>query len=204
VPPSMFLPINQDTTKSKTFISTAFTPTNSQTAVGFPLDTVDRGTGDNERIGSKWMPTAVHLRGVVNANPLGNDTQVLGYYVVWDKSPNGASAPFNQVFTGSTPMFAFPSSTSDDRFKVIFQKRYNLTIQNTIPGEANSNSQHLVDQYIKLPPRLVCHSVLGSTVGSIAERSMGALLLYAYTRSGARSTTTAIMTVSHRLYFNDV
>lgn len=204
IPAAVSLPINIDTTKQKTYIAQYYTPTNDPTAVGFVMDDIGRGTSDTERVGSKWMPTALHLRGRVNANLGGNDTQILGYYIVWDKSPSGAAAQFSQVFTGSSPFFSFPASSTDDRFEIIAQKRFNLTVQNTAPGEANSNSQHLVDHYIRLPGKHVCHSTIGTTSGAIGNRTMGALLMFMYSESANGSQVTSNATLSHRTYFADV
>ena len=202
-PPLSRSNINSDTTKTKTFARSVVPMIDSMASQGISLDTVDRGPGDNERIGAKWKALAVHFRGSIQASMVvgGVPLTTAGYYVVWDKQPNKASATFTEVFAGSDPASSFAAVSNDDRFVIVKHRRVNITMQDST-GDANDNSQHQLDDYIKLGAGKVCHSTLGTTSGIIANRTTGALLLFPYSDKAAGQFE-PVMTFGYRTYFED-
>ena len=205
--PSM-APSNSSTNKSLTFDAVGYYPEDVITNTGYLMDNVARGTADNQRIGSKWRPQALHLRGLVQTvqNAEHTDQIMSGYYVVWDKQPNQSLAQFSSVFIGTSAPFAFPSAGGDDRFVILRHKTFNMTYQGqpTGVGDANSNSQYLIDDYIKIPPNLICHANSIGSDGGIGTRISGALLFFPFSSKGDQSASRPLMRLSHRLYFAEV
>jgi hypothetical protein len=162
------------------------------------MDTVGRGTTDNERLGHKWRDVALHLKGIYHGAP-GPTVAWSGYYVVWDNQPNLTTAVWSDVFSGEGA-FAYPQLSTEDRFKIIAHKKY-------ASGPLNSdmdNSLQTIDHYVKLPTGLVCTSAVGGLgTGAITERTSGVLLLFAYSTQGSAATQPVIQ-MSHRIYFEDV
>lgn len=202
-PPLSRANINADTTKCKTFARTIVPMTDGTALLGISLDTVDRGPADNERIGAKWKALAVHFRGSVQGSMVagGVPLTTAGYYVVWDKQPNKQSAQFSEVFAGTDPASSFAAVSNDDRFVIIKHRRFNITMQDST-GDANDNSQHQLDDYIKIPAGKICHSTLGTTSGLIGNRTTGALLLFAYSDKAAGQYE-PVMSFGYRFYFED-
>lgn len=202
-PPLSTSNINSDTTKFKTFARSVVPMINSMTSPGIQLDSIDRGTSDLERIGSKWKVLAVHFRGSIQASMVvgGVPLTTAGYFVVWDKQPNKASALFGDVFSGSDPASSFALGSGDDRFVIVKHRRFNITMQDST-GDANDNSQHQLDDYIKLGASRVCHSTLGTTSGLITNRTTGALLLFPYSDK-ASGQFEPVMSFGYRTYFED-
>ena len=202
-PPLSRTNINSDTTKFKTFARSVVPMVNAMTTVGLQLDSIDRGTSDLERVGSKWKVLAVHFRGSVQGSMVagGVPLTTAGYFVVWDKQPNKAAALFGDVFSGSDPASSFALGSNDDRFVILKHQRFNITMQDST-GDANDNSQHQLDDYIKLGAGKVCHSTLGTTSGIITNRTTGALLLFPYSDK-ASGQFEPVMSFGYRTYFED-
>jgi hypothetical protein len=202
-PPLSRTNINSDTTKFKTFARSVVPMINSMTTAGLQLDSIDRGTSDLERVGSKWKVLAVHFRGSVQGSMVagGVPLTTAGYFVVWDKQPNKAAALFGDVFSGSDAASSFALGSNDDRFVILKHRRFNITMQDST-GDANDNSQHQLDDYIKLGAGKVCHSTLGTTSGIIANRTTGALLLFPYSDK-ASGAFEPVMSFGYRTYFED-
>ena len=191
-------PVNSDTIKSKSFVPVQFTAINNVAQIGNPMDIVARGANDNQRLGHKWRDVALHLKGIYHGSP-GPVISWSGYYVVWDKQPNLATAVWSDVFSGEGA-FAYPQLSTEDRFKIIAHKKY-------ASGPVNSdmdNSLQTIDHYIKLPAGLVCTSAVGGLgTGAITERVSGALLLFAYS-TRAVVAEQPLIEMAHRIYFEDV
>lgn len=202
-PPLSRSNINSDTTKFKTFARSVVPMVSAMTTPALQLDNIDRGSSDLERIGSKWKVLAVHFRGSIQASMVvgGVPLTTAGYYVVWDKQPNKTSALFGDVFSGSDPAASFALGSNDDRFVILKHRRFNITMQDST-GDANDNSQHQLDDYIKLGAGKVCHSTLGTTSGLITNRTTGALLLFPYSDKAAGQFE-PVMTFGYRTYFED-
>jgi len=196
------LPITIGTVKSKTYQAIGFRPDNVMTNAGTLVDTIDKGTADNQRIGSKWNPTALHLKGYVRGQATSPAYVNTGYYVVWDRQPNRALATQQDVFVGTAPSFMYPAPSTDDRFLIIHHKIFNVVVPDA--GVVGDKSQFIVDDYIKLPARLTCHAALGSSAGGINDRVSGALLLFVYSSEGVASIARPQANLAHRIYFNDV
>lgn len=191
-------PVNSNTIKSKSFLPFLFPAINNVAQVGFPMDTVGRGTTDNERLGHKWRNVALHLKGRYHGAP-GPNNSWAGYYVVWDQQPNLATAVWSDVFSGEG-VYAYPQLSTEDRFKILAHKKYTS-------GPVNSDmstSLQTIDHYIKLPPGLVCTSAVGGFgTGAIGERTSGVLLFFAYSAASTAASQPLIQ-LSHRIYFEDV
>ena len=196
------MPVNADTVKSKTYTALSIPLENVMTNVPALVDSVARGSGDNERIGTKWNPTALHLKGFLRAASLSN-LVTAGYYVVWDKQPSGALAAFNEVFIGQQAPFMYPSASTSDRFRIICHRKFSL-VTGTTQGTFTEGAQHIIDDYIKLPAGLVAHAQLGTTSGNVNDRVSGALLMYPYSSESDQAASRPTLTFGHRIYFNDV
>lgn len=194
-------PINSDTTKSRTFQALVYRPNNIMTNTPAQMDVIERGAGDNQRIGSKWNPTALHLKGWMRGTSAQAAYVNSGYYVVWDKQPNKALPPMNDVFIGLAPSFMYAAASTDDRFVIIGHKEFNVVCPGA--GVLGDKSQYIIDDYIKLPPRLICHSTLGTNSGLIGDRQSGALLLYVYSSENLADITRPTLSIAHRIYFQD-
>ncbi len=194
-PPPSRLPITSGTVKATTTTQGTIACNNVTTTPGVLLDTVVRGDEDDMRNGSKWRGTALHLRGTFAVQ---TDPVSAGYYVVWDKAPDGALATWAQVFDLAGP-FAFANEGGSGRFRILHKKSFDAPIQ-ALGGD---NTQQTIDDYIQLPAGLVCHSAQGGNgTGVIGERSIGALLLFGF--SDAVLVDQPTITVSSRYYFADL
>ena len=193
--------INADTVKSRTFQALVYRPNNVMTNTPAQMDVIEKGPGDNERIGSKWALTALHLKGWMRGTSAQAAYVNSGYYVVWDKQPNRALPPMNDVFIGTAPSFMYPAASTDDRFIIIAHKEFNLIAPGT--GVLGDKSQYLIDDYIKLPRNLICHSTLGTSSGLIANRQSGALGLFVYSSENLADVTRPTLSIAHRIYFQD-
>jgi len=191
-------PVNSQTIKSKSFLPFVFPATNLVAQIGFPMDTIARGTTDNERLGHKWRDVALHLKGRYHGAP-GPVNSWCGYYVVWDSQPNLSTATWSDVFSGEG-VYAYPQLSTEDRFKIIAQKKFTS-------GPVNSDmdkSLQTIDHYIKLPAGLVCTSSVGGLgAGAIGERTSGVLLVFAYSDQ-PNPANQPLIQMSHRIYFEDV
>lgn len=191
--------INDKTIKSATFATTSYIPTDSLAAQGYLMDVVARGTSDTERIGSKWNPVALHIRGsgfVTTPN-----TQVIqGYYVVWDAQPNQGTAVMNDVFIGTDAINSYAAASANERFTVLANKKWTNV---TSTGFNTENSIKIVDDYIKIPKHMVCHATIGGTIGGAVTRTSGALLMFPYSNQPTTSPQIPSLELSHRIYFED-
>ena len=191
-------PVNSHTIKSKSFLPFTFPAINNVAQAGFPMDTISRGTSDNDRLGHKWRDVALHLKGRYHgAN--GPINSWSGYYVVWDAQPNLATAVWSDVFSGEG-VYAYPQLSIEDRFKILAHKKF-------ASGPLNSDmdkSVSTIDHYVKLPAGLVATSSVGGLgTGAIGERTSGVLLLFCYSNR-AVATEQPLIEMSHRIYFEDV
>lgn len=197
--------VNSRSLKAVTYVQQTIRPDSVITNQGLVMDVVTRGTGETQRLGHKWKVTAFHMKGHIRMNSAGGEDYAnAGYYLVWDRQPNGNAAQFSQVFNGTAAPYAFPALSGDERFKIIAHKYYNLTFQTT-GGDPNSNGQYVIDDYIPMPAGLVCCGTVGGQgLGTIAERQTGALLMFTYSGKSAVTDARPVMVVAHRIYFDDV
>ena len=196
--------VNSRSIKAVTYTQQTLRPDSAITNTGLIMDVVTRGTDETQRLGHKWKVSALHLRGHIRLNTGGGEDYAnAGYYIVWDRQPNGVAAQFQMAFNGTSAPYAFPALSGDERFKFIAHRQFNLTMQST-GSDPNSNGQHLIDDYIRLPPGLVCCGTVGGGQGTIDQRQTGVLLMFTYSGKGAASDARPIMVVSHRIYFDDV
>lgn len=188
------VPIGSQTVKAKSFFPVVLPATNTFAIAGHLLDVIAKGIGDNERIGSNWEDTAVHLKGTVEAV---DANTVFEYFVVWDKQPNQATALYNDVFAGD-PTQSFYRPGYDERFVII--KKFRKAMSNSV----GSDLPHFVaiDDYIKLPKGCIARASLTGVTGTIAARSNGALLIFP--GSNKAGLLAPIFDVAVRVYFNDV
>jgi len=196
--------VNSRSVKAVTYVQATFRPNSSITQAGYPVDVVPRGTLETNRLGHKWKVTALHLRGHIRIAQTAQDYANSGYYVVWDKQPNGAAATWGSVFTGNSAPYSFPALSVDERYKIIHHRIFNMTYQGQAL-DANSNSQYVIDDYIKLPAGLVCCDTVGSQgTGVVADRQSGQLLLFPYSGKAAAADDRPNLNIAYRIYFDDV
>lgn len=172
------------------------------------LDIIAQGAGASQRIGQKFKVTGIHIRGEMlfpTENIIRTDTA--GYYLVWDRQPNGAIAVLNDILdtegTDVTSADAFPLASNEARFIILARKSHNFVKQQTQPTAFDD--RWTVDHYLQFNRSLIATSKnvdeLGSTPsGGIGTRSSGALLMLPF----GNNTTELPFTYSYRLYFEDV
>nr|AGA18442.1 hypothetical protein [uncultured marine virus] len=196
--------VNSRSLKAVTYVQSNFRPSSAITQAGVPVDVVPRGALETQRLGHKWKVTALHLRGHIRIAQTAQDYANSGYYVVWDKQPNGVAAIWDNVFTGNSCPYSFPALSGDERFKIIHHRIFNLTYQGQAL-DANTNSQYVIDDYIKLPAGLVCCDTVGSQgTGAVADRQSGQLLLFPYSGKAAGADDRPNLNIAYRIYFDDV
>lgn len=207
IPPKGAMAINRLEVKQRTFNGQS-NPAWSESPTS-QLDIIAQGTQVGQRIGQRAKVTGVHIRGEMRmpAASLATD-DTAGYYLVWDKSPNGSLASRESILDvagGVSNADAFPLTSNGERFIILARKVYNL-----IKSEAESADfvgRSTVDDYYQFRKPLVSTTFNldeGSfnNDGTVATRSQGALLLLPFGNNDQANATT--FTFGYRLYFTDV
>lgn len=167
---------------------------------------VQQGSGVYARIGQRYRPLALHIRGTITVNLSATQLldDIVGYYVVHDKAPNGVIATISQIFNNSSNdmIRAFPDqsfSVLGNRFTII--KRFTCTINPTL-AESEGVNVKAIDHYIKIPKSCgTTNYTLASTFGTMADCVNGAIYVIPF---GTQSSNYPSMNYSSRLYFEDV
>ena len=165
------------------------------------VNNVDQGTGNADRLGYKIRCTGVHFKGEFSCQQDGPRAAIVGYYVVWDKSPNLTLATTSNVFNinaGAGYDMANTFPIDNDRFMIL--KSFRRKISNSTASHANTV---LVDDYIKLPKSCVTSYVKGNASGGIANLQQGALLLMPYVavKEEAAGASQIILNRTAELFF---
>lgn len=138
------------------------------------VNNVAQGTANADRLGYKMRNSALHIKGHFSSNTGAPYQGIIGYFLVWDKSPNTALALPSDIFNinagaGYDLGNTFPLDR--DRFVVLKSMRRKTT------KFANAGLNHqLVDDYIPLPKYCVTSFTKGNASGNIANTQTGALL----------------------------
>ena len=138
------------------------------------VNNVAQGPANADRLGYKMRNTALHIKGQFLSNNTGPYMGIVGYFLVWDKSPNTALALPSDIFNISAGAGYDLGNTfplDRDRFVVLKSMRRKVT-QDPRAGL----NQHLVDDYIPLPKYCVTSFTKGNASGAIANTQTGALL----------------------------
>jgi len=186
-------------TKSRKFANAQYPLTELGPTVTH-VNVIPQGTGNADRDGYKMRNTGVHLRGQFHIPGTGPQAAVLGYYLVWDKSPNTTAPAISDIFNidaaaGYDLSNTFPKD--NDRFVIVKSARRKLTAS----SGAGANIS-LVDDYVKLPASCVTGFTKGNGNGTIAATQTGGLFLIPYGKVVVNGTiTTMILNVTTELFF---
>lgn len=205
-PPPGRKQINSREKKQRTF-NLQSTPCSSVSPPNH-LDVIAQGTGASQRLGQKYKVTGVHIRGeLLLPTETGIRSDTAGYYLVWDRQPNGAVALLGDVLdvesAAVTSADAFPLASNESRFIILARKSHNLIQQQT--GTTTFEDRKTIDDYFQFRKILIATSKnvdeLGSTpLGGIGTRMSGALLMIPFGNNLAEVT----FEYSYRLYFEDI
>lgn len=198
-PPPSRVPTGSLETKSRKFANAQYGLTELGPTVTH-VNVIPQGTGNADRIGYKMRNTAVHFRGQYHIPGTGPQAAVLGYYLVWDKSPNTTAPTISEIFNidaaaGYDLSNTFPKD--NDRFVIVKSNRRKLTAS----SGAGANIS-LLDDYVKLPASCVTGFTKGNGNGTIAATQTGALFLIPYGKVVVNGTiTTMTLDVTTELFF---
>lgn len=186
-------------TKSRKYANVQFALTELGPTLNH-VNVIPQGTGNADRLGYKMRNTAVHMRGQFHIPGTGPQAAVLGYYLVWDKSPNTAAPAISDIFNidagaGYDLSNTFP--VDNERFMIVKSSRRKVTAS----SGAGANIS-LVDDYVKLPASCVTGFTKGNGNGTIAATQTGALYFIPYGKIVVNGTiTTMTLDVTKELFF---
>lgn len=198
-PPPSRVPTGSLETKSRKFANAQYGLTELGPTVTH-VNVIPQGNGNADRLGYKMRNTAVHFRGQYHIPGTGPQAAVLGYYLVWDKSPNTTAPAISDIFNidaaaGYDLSNTFPKD--NDRFLILKTNRRKVTAS----SGAGANIS-LVDDYVKLPASCVTGFTKGNGNGSIAATQTGAIFLIPYGKVVVNGTiTTMTLDVTTELFF---
>ncbi len=164
------------------------------------VNVIAQGTENASRLGYKMRNTGVHIKGQFTIPSNGPQAAVMGYYLVWDKSPNTTLATPTDIFlidagAGYDLSNTFPRDK--DRFVVMKSVRRKLTAS----SRAGANIS-LVDDFVKLPKWCVTSFTKGNGNGQIAATQTGALLFVPYGKVIQGGTVTTMnLDTTKELFF---
>ena len=164
------------------------------------VNVVAQDTSNASRLGYKMRNTAVHIKGQFHIPGTGPQAAVMGYFLVWDKSPNTQLAATTDMFNidagaGYDLSNTFPKD--NDRFVVLKSVRRKLTAS----SGAGANIS-LIDDFVKLPAYCVTGFTKGNGNGQIAATQTGALLFLPYGKIVVNGTvTTMTLDTTKELFF---
>ncbi len=186
-------------TKSRKFANTQYNLTELGPTITH-INVIPQGNGNADRLGYKMLNTAVHFRGQFHIPNTGPQGAVLGYYLVWDKSPNTVTPPISDIFNidaaaGYDLSNTFPKD--NDRFVVMKSVRRALTA--SCGAKANMS---LVDDFVKLPKSCVTGFTKGNGNGTVAATQTGALWMIPYGKIIVNGTiTTMTLDLTTEVFF---
>lgn len=167
---------------------------------------IPQGGGANYRLGQRVKPLALHIRGYFYMNTLStidlND--ILGYFLIHDKSPNLVLPDRVQMFNASENNLPFAfgdvsNAIMGNRFTII--KRFQTPLANP-SGFSNYLNTVPIDHYIKIPSKCgITTYSRGIVDGSISTCVNGALYIVPF---GNYDENFSWMSFGARLYFQDV
>ncbi len=205
-PPAGRKQINSREKKQRTF-NLQSTPARSD-ADPSHLDIIAQGTGASQRIGQRSKITGIHIRGEMSLpTEIANRTSSAGYYIVWDRQPNGALAVLNDILDTEVndvnSVDAFPLASNEARFVILARKTHNFVKQET--ASSSFDDRWTIDHYLQFNRSLLTTSknvdeLATTPSGGIGTRSSGALLLLPI----GDTTAEIPFTYSYRVYFEDV
>lgn len=165
--------------------------------------TVAQGTQIGARLGQRCRLQALHIRGRIITTNTDNRSRIVGYFIVFDKAPNGTQATIQQMFnlnyTYMPAAFGDASfSQNGNRFTII--KKYQ-TVLGAFNASATGLNQVPIDHYIPIPKKcgLTIYD-LGGTTGSIGQCVNGALYVVPFSDAVADFPT---MDYASRLFIED-
>lgn len=166
---------------------------------------VPEGATASARLGQRVKLLAMHIRGSININALqtGPFNDTVGYWLIYDKQPNGATPTVASLFSQNNnagEAFADESNgIHGNRF--VYIKRFQ---RNLGPYLAGSNCPNVIpiNHYIKIPSKCgITTYERGNTTGLLTGCVNGALFIVPF---GLFSTNSSAMNWHSRLYFQDV
>lgn len=158
----------------------------------FLLNGIAQGESVTEREGSRLTMKSLHLVG--NFYSTIADTSLVGFALVYDKSPRGALPLFTDIFENSVnPVAAFQRLESRDRFQILFRKEVVLSGTYTAADERSS-----IPFDMKMALNRTSAFEVGNTTGTIADFTYGALYLVTF---GDSAVAGRFMSTAARIVF---
>lgn len=165
---------------------------NDSTGLAYNLALPAAGTGDNQRIGDEIRLNSVNVRIRVQVNASSPDTQVLKYYILWDKRGNSVSSAsdIQSPVANGTAMASLAFSNWDKKSQFRILKTGNITV-NPVgqPGDVKNK-----EIYMKLRNLMTHFDATTTTVNS------GALKLVVV--SGSASILPTFDMISRVTYYD--
>lgn len=187
--------------REKKYLSNAIATYNCDTTGSITdLCIIPQGNTVNTRNGKEISLKAVQVRGQVLAGTGSKERVCL--MLVYDREPNAAAAvPVMTDILAAASSTALSNRDNAPRFKVI--RRWEFNIVGT-PGTASvsEQSQHIVDEYVRLGPKYQIKWQASDTTGATAAKIKGNLLLVVV-GNNANSAATPTFVVNTRVDFQD-
>jgi len=177
------IPVGTLETKVKRNNYLSLTPSNIGQLV--TLNTgINQGTAVYNRIGHKFRTTACRIKG--HFLSIGGETasgSIVGYALVWDKSPNGATPGVGEIFTIDAVQPGYDMENTllvddnSDRFKILSSTRRFMVPHRFDPQVV------LVDELLKLPAWCVSGFKKGVVGGTTSAHLTGALYIVPFVKN---------------------
>jgi len=165
----------------------------------YHVNVVAQGTAANQRLGNRFRCTALSVKGTAYEGAIAAGTT--GFYVVWDKAPNGAIPP-------ATDIFAIDSAAGNILPEVGLKpaRTHRFTVLGKWGavgiGDSDSNLPSVIpiNKYVKMPKSCICTMERATVSGAIAGTVEGSLLLVPFSN---KTADLPILNLTCELFFEE-